>query len=177
MHGYLKGGQRPKEYLIWSSMIQRCLNPNDKGFRFYGGRGIGVCPRWLEKDGYANFIADVGPQPKPRASLNRIDNDGDYEPSNVIWSDPKKQARNRTNNHVLTFKGISMIVADWALKQGIKPVTLVQRLHRGWPVARALTRRVERRRPYREWTRRKADPLKPGPKPKPRTVSTRQGKP
>src|SRR5262245_29844912 len=76
-HGYLAGGRKPPEYAIWSGIIQRCRNPNCNVYPYYGGRGIDVCARWLEAQGFVNFLADVGPQPGPRASLNRIDNDGD----------------------------------------------------------------------------------------------------
>src|SRR5262245_48508821 len=85
-HGYTRNGQQPPTYSIWSTMIQRCLNPNCREYPYYGGRNIKICDRWLEKDGYVNFLVDVGPQPFKRASLNRIDNNGNYEPGNVVWT-------------------------------------------------------------------------------------------
>jgi hypothetical protein len=72
-------------------MLQRCLNPNNAAYRFYGGRGIRVCKRWLI---FENFYADMG-DPPPGKSINRIDNDGNYEPGNCEWATPSMQAANR----------------------------------------------------------------------------------
>ena len=73
-------------------MRRRCSNPKSIGFKSYGGRGIRVCERW---DTFANFLADMGRKPSARHSIDRIDNDGDYEPDNCKWSTPKEQASNR----------------------------------------------------------------------------------
>src|SRR5687767_11608845 len=90
-HGYLKGGACPPEYRAWVSMVQRCLNPNCHEYPLYGGRGIRVCGRWLERNGFAHFMSDLGSRPKSkcRISLHRLDNDGHYEPGNVAWADQK----------------------------------------------------------------------------------------
>jgi hypothetical protein len=138
-HGYLKGGHRPPEYRIWSTMIQRCLNPSCREYPWYGGRGIQVCARWLEANGFANLLADLGPQPFRRASLHRLDNDGDYEPGNVCWADPRTQMRHTRRNRVLTHDGRSMVLVEWAEALGIKPVTLGQRLMRHTRRNRVLT--------------------------------------
>ena len=156
-HGYVKGGACPPEYSIWAAMVQRCLNPNCKEYALYGGRGIRVCPRWLEANGFANFMADVGPRPpcprKRGVSLHRLDNDGGYEPGNVVWADYKTQMRNTRSNHVLTHEGCSLPLVAWAEKLGIKEVTLSQRLFKGWTVQRALTTAVQPRKPYAQWRR------------------------
>jgi hypothetical protein len=81
------------EYRIWQSMKWRCLNPNYKPYPNYGGRGITVCDRW--RDSFEAFLADVGPRPSPKHTLDRIDNDGDYEPGNVAWRTRKEQNQNR----------------------------------------------------------------------------------
>ncbi len=146
-------------------MIQKCYNPKCREYPWYGGRGIRVCARWLEANGFAHLLADVGPQPFRRASLHRQDNDGDYEPGNVVWADARTQSRHRRSNRVLTFKGVSRILADWALAVGMRPVTLLARLRKGWSVEDALTRPVEARRPYAEWARRNPSPRQRGPKP------------
>jgi len=172
-HGYRCGGRCPPEYQCWSGMIQRCLNPRCREFKYYGGRGITVCDRWLEAQGFPNFLADVGPQPFKRASIHRLDNDGDYEPGNVVWANPQTQLRNTRANRLLTHAGRTMVLAAWAEEIGMKHVTLSQRLFKGWTVDRALTQLVQPRRPSCEW-RRRPDAKKPGPKPR-RSARRRRG--
>lgn len=81
------------EHRSWSMMKNRCLNPNANVYDYYGGRGITICDEWVND--FAQFIKDVGPKPKPSMSLDRIDNDGNYEPSNCRWATKKQQAKNR----------------------------------------------------------------------------------
>ena len=97
VHGHSTGkpgGAPTTEYTIWCSMRQRCNNPSDAAFKYYGGRGIRVCERWGD---FRNFLADMGSRPKG-LWLDRINNDGDYEPSNCKWSTPKEQANNRRSS-------------------------------------------------------------------------------
>lgn len=96
---YKHGMYKTKEYFIWSQMIQRCTNPKDKGYKYWGGRGISVCKRWLS---FANFYKDMGKKPK-NYSIDRINNDGNYCPSNCRWASRQDQAFNQ--RHAL---GISM---------------------------------------------------------------------
>lgn len=94
-HGHTNSkGFRSKTYKSWDSMKQRCLNPNNKKYFLYGGRGITICERWLEENGFENFLADMGERPEGK-TLDRIDNDGNYEPSNCKWSTIKEQNNNR----------------------------------------------------------------------------------
>lgn len=81
------------EYRAWQSLKNRCTNPNARDYPYYGGRGIKVCQRWLNS--FENFLADMGRRPTPQHSLDRIDPDGDYEPSNCRWATKQEQARNR----------------------------------------------------------------------------------
>jgi hypothetical protein len=80
-------------------MKGRCSNPNNPKYPRYGGRGITICDRWLGKDGFQNFISDMGDKPHKGYTLNRIDNDGNYEPSNCEWASRYKQAGNKSNNN------------------------------------------------------------------------------
>jgi hypothetical protein len=87
------GGRGTPEYEIWCSMIKRCENPNHHAYDRYGGRGIRVCPEW--RSDFAAFLRDVGRRPRPELSLDRIDNNGNYEAGNVRWATAKEQAANR----------------------------------------------------------------------------------
>lgn len=98
-HGHARPGRRDPAYKAWADMIQRCTNPRDAQWPNYGGRGITVCQRW--RDSFESFLADVGPRPLGRVggragfSIDRINNDGGYEPGNVRWATPKEQRANQ----------------------------------------------------------------------------------
>jgi hypothetical protein len=147
--------RHPREYSIWVAMHQRCRNRHCKEYPYYGGRGIRVCRRWTGRNGFKHFIADMGPQPFPHASVHRKDNDGNYTPRNVMWADPKIQARHMRSNRVLEYKGETKILVEWAERTGMKPGTLGARLAKGWSVMRALTRAVDPRRPFSPWANRR----------------------
>ena len=152
--GAALGRRHPKEYATWVAMRQRCLNPRSRGFKYYGGRGITICPRWSGPGGFRHFLADMGPQPFPRASVNRLDNDGPYASGNVAWAGPREQARNMRSNTVLTHRGRRKILVEWAEAVDMKPGTLGARLARGWSVHKALTRPIAARKPFAQWAPR-----------------------
>jgi len=97
-HGDNRKGKVAKEYTSWRGMLERCRNPNHIGFKYYGGRGIKVCDRWKL---YRNFLEDMGRAPFSRFQLNRIDNDGDYEPGNCNWVSITDNSRNKRANRPL----------------------------------------------------------------------------
>jgi hypothetical protein len=94
-HGHLTthGRSRTPEHVAWKGMKRRCHSPNNHRWEHYGGRGIEVCDRW--RDSFENFFADMGPRHSPRHSIDRIDNDGDYEPGNCRWATQSQQMKNR----------------------------------------------------------------------------------
>jgi len=118
-------------------MKQRCLCPNDPFYERYGGRGIEVCKRW--KDSFENFYEDMGPRPVGHV-LDRLDNDGNYEPNNCRWVTESMNQRNRSTNRLLTFRGKTVTLVEWAEELGFNVNTLTTRLNKlGWSVERALT--------------------------------------
>lgn len=125
----LKHGKKGSPtYKTWLTMRQRCNNPNDSHYPRYGGRGIGVCSRW---ESFQSFYDDMGERPKGR-SIDRIDADGDYTPSNCRWSDPKEQANNRRNTKYLTLNGETKALGVWAEETGQPIGRLKQRVRAGW---------------------------------------------
>lgn len=94
-HGFNTRKKRIPEYDCWANMIRRCENEFHPCYKYYGGRGIKVCKRWRQN--FLNFIEDMGFRPSPKAELDRIDNDGNYTPSNCRWTDRKTQILNSRN--------------------------------------------------------------------------------
>ena len=124
------------EYMTWGSMLKRCTNPNDRGYHNYGGRGISVCDRWLSS--FENFYADMGPRPSDLHSIDRRDNNGNYEPSNCYWATKDEQLNNKRTNYIVYYKDKRYTVSQLAKEFGIGYETLRKRLHSGWSVERAV---------------------------------------
>ncbi len=135
-HGYARKGRKGPEYRTWMAMRRRCHSPNDTYYADYGGRGITVCERW---NSFANFLADIGPKPSPKHTIDRIDNDGNYEPGNCRWATPAEQARNTRKNRILAYGGMTMCVSEWAERLSIRPNLIHDRLKLGWTTEAALT--------------------------------------
>lgn len=134
-HGHRPAGDKGPTYSAWGSMRQRCNNPNTAGYHRYGGRGIKVCKRW---DHFANFLADMGERP-PGTSIDRIDNDGNYTPSNCQWLDHRKNSAKTCKIKWLTYNGRTQSASAWCREFGLPKQTLYHRLWNDWPIAVALT--------------------------------------
>jgi len=123
-------------------MRQRCNNPNCEAFPDYGGRGIKVCPRW---DSFEAFLKDVGEIPKGM-EIDRINNDGNYEPGNVRIVKRKVNINNTSRNRYLEIDGQTKTLAEWCEQFGIKYMIAFDRLASGWDAKKALTEPVAHRR-------------------------------
>jgi hypothetical protein len=128
------GMSNSSEHHIWSSMIQRCCNPKNQAYRNYGARGIKVCQRWMT---FENFFSDMGNRPE-RLTLERTNNNGNYEPSNCRWATRIEQCTNRRGNVLLTIDGTTKTVSEWAKISHRSPGTISRRLKSGWPHKRAV---------------------------------------
>lgn len=132
-HGETAGSTNSRTYRIWVNMVSRCTNPRFDAFPWYGGRGIQVCDRWKL---FANFLEDMGRVPDG-LSIDRIDSDGDYEPSNCRWADMRTQQNNRRSSKRLEWAGRTQTQAQWARELGIDEKLISARLIRGWSLERA----------------------------------------
>lgn len=121
-------------YRIWRGMFSRCNNEKSDSYRYYGARGIKVCDRWME---FRNFIEDMGERPDGM-SIDRINVDGNYEPSNCRWADLSTQANNKTNSAYHIIDGEKLTVSQWAAKRGVPEQYVYGRLARGWSIEDAL---------------------------------------
>lgn len=134
-----------RTYGVWNGMLNRCRNPKTSMWRHYGGRGIKVCDRWLT---FENFLADMGEKPVGK-SLDRINNNGNYEPGNVKWATPVEQHNNTRTNRLLTALGKTQTVTQWAREIGVEKSVLFNRLGMGWTAEDAITRPIAHKRPPR----------------------------
>lgn len=131
------------EYKAWQGLKDRCYNKDAPQYRNYGARGIRVCDRWLES--FENFFADMGFRPGPEYSIDREDNDGNYEPGNCRWTTSDIQANNRRVNKYYDFRGEQLTIPQIAKKLRIPPATLAARLRYGMSPEEAFTRQFHRK--------------------------------
>lgn len=125
-----------RELSVWRDMMHRCKDLKNKD---YGGRGIAVCDRWMK---FENFFEDMGSRPKG-TQIDRIDNDGNYEPSNCKWSTPKENSNNKRDNWLYTFNGETKTLAQWGRPLGLSRRLISGRLNNGWPFKKAITEPVK----------------------------------
>src|SRR6185436_3246064 len=123
-HGDARRGKVSREWRTWAGIKNRCFNPKNPAYPNYGGRGIIVCKRW--KDSFEEFLKDMGRCP-PKLTIERIDNDGNYEPGNCKWATRFEQGKNKRNNHKITYQGQTKILRHWAALKGISEDTLFTR--------------------------------------------------
>jgi hypothetical protein len=132
-----------KIYKAWDSMKQRCFNKNNHAYLRYGGRGITISDEWLGEEGFINFMEwSYKNGFSDDKSIDRIDNDGNYEPSNCRWVDMKTQGNNKSINTLIEYNGATKTLSQWADEYEIPYVTFVKRIELGWDIERALTQEV-----------------------------------
>lgn len=124
-------------YREWTRMKRRCYNPHHDKYKYYGGRGIKVCHRWLNS--FKNFAHDVGERPSPKYSLDRIDSNKDYSPLNCRWATKTEQMRNTTRNVFYTMSKETHCISEWAEIFGITQQFLGNRLRKGLLLEEALS--------------------------------------
>lgn len=123
-HGF---GKKTPGYLTWIAMRTRCFNKNHIAYEQYGGRGITVCERWRES--FLNFYQDMGPRPD-QMTLDRINGNGNYEPSNCRWATSKEQQNNMRSNQFVVVNGVRLTIAMQSERLGVNYHTLYSRLKR-----------------------------------------------
>ena len=145
----IHGGSNDRLYRIWKNMKRRCDSPNDKRYKTYGGKGVKVCEEWsnnyqsFKEWAYANGYDDSAEFQK--CTLDRVDNDGDYEPNNCRWATMKEQANNKRTNRIVVYNGCKYTLTQLAEKIGMNKTTLKERLNMGWSVEDAVNRPIRLR--------------------------------
>lgn len=134
------GMRRTKLYHRWLDMRQRCSNPKNSRYSDWGGRGITVCDEWQQFEPFRDWALANGY--RDDLTLDRIDVNGNYEPSNCRWITNKEQCNNKRVNSLLTYNGKTQTISQWADEVNINPLTLGARIKNGWSTERALTEPV-----------------------------------
>lgn len=137
-HAITHGMSSSDEYQVWASMKDRCLLPSSGGWELYGGRGITVCAEWCGPEGFQRFYECLGPRPSKQYSLERINVDGNYEPSNCKWGTVREQGENKRNSRYIEIDGILKTARGWSDISGIDPHTITGRVRSGWPPREAV---------------------------------------
>lgn len=129
-------------YGTWSDIKKRCLCKTYKEYYLYGGRGIKIYDKWLD---FKNFLNDMGERPSNFHTIDRIDNNGNYEPSNCRWSSKKEQSRNRRNNRVILYKNKKQCLSAWCEELDLDYKLILPRIARGWSAEKAFNTKVRDR--------------------------------
>ncbi len=143
-HGEARMNNRSKEWRSWNAMIRRCTYPSMERFPIYGGRGITICNQW--RNSFETFLKDMGRAPSNKHSLDRIDNNGNYEPDNCRWATNSEQIKNSRKARLITYNGKTQNLCDWVKETGIKRTTIQMRIDvQGWSIEKALTTPVRKK--------------------------------
>lgn len=134
-HGHSSNGIRTKEYRAWSQAKSRCYRLKDRGYKNYGARGINMCEKW--KKSFEAFIKDMGPCP-PGRSLERIDVNGNYEPTNCRWATTLEQHNNRRDNQYVEIAGERLTVAQASRRMGVPAHRIYSRITKGQSIEKGL---------------------------------------
>lgn len=134
-HGLIK----TKEYSSWENMMHRCYNIDYLKYKNYGGRGIRVCDEWRD---FGQFYKDMGAKPSPKHSIDRINNDGNYEPGNCRWATSEEQSNNKSNNKYIYYNNKTLTLHQWSVFLRINYNTLQTRLRAGWDIDKTFTRPI-----------------------------------
>lgn len=141
-HAIKHGGRNERLYKVWDGIKYRCGNPHAPGYERYGGRGIKVCPEWqTDYAAFRKWSLENGYDenaPTGECTLDRIDVNGDYEPSNCRWANMTVQSNNRRSNVRLTYNGETKTIAEWARVSGVDRKTIEHRVRNGWSAEGAI---------------------------------------
>lgn len=133
-HGHSTKVRRSPTYTTWDAMKRRCLNPNSRDYKDYGGKGITIDPSWTE---FKNFLADMGERPVGM-TIDRKDGTKGYTKDNCRWATHTEQMRNKRTNVYFAIDNVKMLQTDWAIKQGLRLTTIKHRIRAGWSVKAAV---------------------------------------
>lgn len=130
------GKSHTRLHRTWRHMVERCTNPNVRNYSDYGGRGITVCEEWRKFDNFYQWAMQNGYYED--LTIDRINNNGNYEPNNCRFTDLTVQANNKRTNHLMTANGETKTLTQWANELGISYITLLYRVRRGWSDEKAI---------------------------------------
>lgn len=135
------GDSGTRLYHTWLGMKRRCFNKNDWAYQYYGARGIEVCEEWLNYQVFKEWALSNGYNDE--LTIERKNNDGNYEPSNCVWIPFEEQGKNRRNRHELTFNGKTLSIREWEKELGYRRGTIRNRINYGWDIEKILTTPVK----------------------------------
>ena len=137
-HGQARKRNCTRLYNIWCGIKARCYNSHVKDFKHYGGKGIKMCEEWVSNfNAFSTWAESNGYN--DTLTIDRIDNNKNYEPSNCRWVTRKEQSKNTSQNHYITFNEETKLLTEWSKQTGINATTILNRLNRGWSIEKTLT--------------------------------------